>query len=137
MSKKTLLLVALIGLFVGAALATIVRDYLIPSMGVISTASASLEWLDGTPVETLDWGTTENGTTYILEPINITNTGTIPITLELTPTNLSPSIITITLTWNYTGSPLNPSEWIIVEITQTCTATGPYTYTTDIKITEA
>lgn len=129
-------ILTIIGLLIGIGLGALIETITIPSTGTISTAKISLKWLDGTNVTEIDWGLTENNTAYTYEPINVTNIGTVPITLSLTTQNLSPSIISLTLTWNYTGTPLNPKTWILVVLTQTITATGAYTYDTIITATE-
>lgn len=114
----------------------VIRQYVFPTTGEISSVNLSVTWLDGNPVTDIDWGATENSTAYVLEPINITNISNIPVNLMLSTDNLSDSIITLTLTWNYTGNTLQPSESEIIELYQTVTATGSYSYDTVINATE-
>ena len=120
--------------FTTVAVAQTVKQLLIPTKGTISFVNVSATWLNGTSVTEIDWGSTENATAYVMEPINITNVSNVPVTLQLNTTNLSPSILTLTLTWNVTDTTvLQPDEWVLAELEQTVTATGPYTYTTIIR----
>jgi len=136
--KKLVLIALVIGtLLIGYTVGNLLRTYLFPTTGEIATISLSITWLNGTAVTAIDWGVTENGTAYIMEPINITNLSNIPVNLTLSMLNPSLSIISLSLTWNYIGSILQPNGWIIVELEQTVTATGPYSYDTVITATEA
>lgn len=141
MEKKTLAIVALImivAIGIGVVAAHIIQTYLFSTIGTVSTLGVSVRWVsDGTNVTTIDWGVTDNATEYVHEPINITNISNIPVTLSLTTQNHSPTIITLSLTWNYTGSTIAVDEWIIVELYQNVTATGAYSYDTVITADEA
>jgi hypothetical protein len=116
----------------GVAAATLFQYYF-TNTGTITTPSLTVKWLNGTDVTQLGWLATENATEYTyLEPINITNTGNTPITLSIGYENPSSSILTLTVGWNYTGTPLAQGASVILEIYQNVTATGPYSYTTKI-----
>lgn len=137
--NKTVKYIALLlaGILLGTVGAQLIKEYLIPTIGTVETVEASITWLnDGSPVTSIDWGPVENSTAYILEPINITNIGTTPFNLTLFATSLSPSIISLVLSWNYTDTTLYPSNFVIVELTQIVTATGAYSYTTRIVATQ-
>ena len=134
------LTIILAGLLMGTVAATQITPYLYPSNGnvPIKVLGVSITWaVDGTPVTQLDWGTVENSTEYVMDPIKITNTKDLPTTLTLSTTSLSPSIIALILTWNYTDTVLLPTQSVIVELTQNVTATGFFTYTTIVTATEA
>lgn len=120
------------GILIGTVGAQLIKEYFIPTTGDISTVKLSITWLDGSPVTTIDWGTVDNSTEYILDPINITNISNTPVNLTLTAVTPSPSIISLSLTWNYTDTPIPPLSFVIVELTQNVTATGPFTYDTVI-----
>ena len=121
----------------GAAVANITQTYLYPTDGNITVVGVSVKWLNGTAISQINWGTVDNSTAYVMAPINVTNIENTPVTLSLSTNATSPSIISLTLTWNYTGTVLQPSNWVIVELTQTITATGPFTYNTIITAKEA
>lgn len=138
---KTILKLAaflIIGVLIGAVVAIAVQQYVFPTTGTVTTVSLTIAWLDGgAPVSTIAWGPCENSTEYELEPLNITNTSNVPVTLNLATSDLSTSIITLDLTWNYSDTKLEPNESIILALTQNVTATGDYTYNTIIDATEA
>jgi len=116
-------------------IAPAIFEWLIPTTGQIGIVSTELMWLDGSQVTVIDWGTVENSTEYILEPINITNTGNTAVTLALSDSNWL-GIISLTLTWNYTpGTIVQPNAFVIVELTQNVTASGDYSYDTWINAT--
>jgi hypothetical protein len=118
-------------------LANAAVTYLFPSIGRISQISLSSKWLDGSDVTIIDWGIIDNDTAYIMDPINITNTGNVPVTLMLSYAN-PVNITTLTLTWNYSGEIVNPQQWIIVELTQTVIANQlTFSYDTVITPSEA
>ena len=134
------LTIILSAIAIGAVGAGFTQSYLYPSNGTvpIRTLGVSVTWaVDGTTVTQLDWGTVENSTEYVMDPIKITNTKDLPTTLTLSTTSLSSSIISLTLTWNYTGTILLPTQSVIVELTQNVTATGFFTYTTIITAIES
>ena len=131
-----LLVLALIAITLGIvyALATTLH---IPTDGTVTLLGLSATWVsDGSNVTAIDWTVTENSTAYVHEPMNLTNTSNVPVTLSLSTTDWSSSIITLSLTWNYTGAALGSLDWVIVELTQNVTATGAYSYTTVITATE-
>lgn len=134
MQKKWLLVALLVGVLIGVAGAVAYKELVIPTTGTVSTVNVSATWLDGEPVTSLDWSVTDNNTAYVMDLINVTNISNVPVTLSLETRNLNASIISLTLTWNYTtGTVLAPDEWVLVELEQTVTATGAYSYDTIIK----
>jgi len=125
----TMLLAALVGVAAGA-----VVDYSFDNNGTIEIVGVSFTYLNGTEVTSLNWGAVENGTATLWpEPFLVTNTGNTNVTLLLYTQNHSPSIIALLLTWNYTGQVLEPGESVAVTLTQTVTATGPWSYTAVIE----
>jgi outer membrane protein assembly factor BamA len=129
----------MIALLIGVAVAILVSNTTIPTVGTVKAVGVTVTWLDleHTPVTEIDWGLCDNSTAYTMEPFNITNTENTPCILALSTGNLSASIISLTLTWNYTDTILLPGESVIVELTQTITATvGPYSYDITITATE-
>jgi len=123
-----MVLAALVGVAAGA-----VFDFSFDNNGTIETVGVSFTYLNGTEVTSLDWGVVENGSTYDWPDFLVTNTGNTNITLSLYTKNHSPSIIALSLTWNYTGAVLEPGETVAVTLTQTVTATGSWSYTTVIE----
>lgn len=137
-TKTKLLLAILLGLLIGSGASAILPlVYKFPTTGDIATIELSVKWLNGTEVTNINWGVVENSTADIMEPLKVTNIGKVAVTLALSTATLSPSILSLTLTWNYTGAVLQPNNSATVELTQTVTATGPYTYETVITATEA
>lgn len=125
-----------LALLAGVIVAQIVQEFYYPTTGEIEAVNLSVTWVsDKTPVTDIPWGTLVNGSTNSLEAINITNIGTVPVTLTIGDKD-HVGIISLTLTWNYTGI-LDPQESIIVEITQTLTAKQTWSYTTVITATQA
>ena len=108
-------------------------NYIYLNTGIIVEPKLSVTWLDGTAVTSMDWGFTLNGTEYMYsEPVNVTNIGNVDITLSIGYQNPSLSILSITVSWNYTSATLTPNESAILELYQNVTATGPYSYDTVI-----
>ncbi len=135
--NKTIIGIILTILCIGTGIALAgLTQYKIPTDGDISTSALSITWLNGTAVSAIHWGTVNNTEWYDLEPINITNIGAKNVTLTLSSIEKSASIISLELTWNYTGT-LHLAEWQIVTISQKIIATGAYTYTTVITATTA
>lgn len=108
LSKKTLILVALIALFVGAALAAIIQDYLFP--GIMTVTGTAFEfYVDNVLYEngtTIDWGSSERGESWYIDTI-LNNTGSTTFTAFWIVTNL-PYNCTMTCDWN--GTTLAPTE---------------------------
>ena len=120
---------------IGGVLGTTVQHSFYNNGG-IKAIGVSVTWLNGTAVDTVNWGKLENGSTYILEPLNITNTGEFPVNLTLS-TSSPTNIISLSLTWNYAGGTVVAvGGSVIVEITQTLTASGDWSYTTVITATQ-
>ena len=106
-----------------------------PTTGTLVSGSIEATWLNETEVKSINWGITENATAYTMEPIKITNLYNVPIILNLSYANPI-NIISITLTWNYTGALLNPNQNVTIELTQTVTASQlTYSYNTVINAT--
>lgn len=138
MSKKALLatILFLAALLFSAIIAgRYIRDYLYPTKGEITELELQIEWLNGTTVTEIDWGPTTNATEHVMEPMNITNISNVPVTLNLSYWN-TVNILSLDLTWNYTGNTLNPNDFEVVEIYQNATATGAYSYNTVITAEE-
>lgn len=135
-SKKMLILACIAALLVGAAIGVVMVEYYYPTTGTISTLELSVKWLDGSDVLAIEWFTTENSTEYVMDPMNITNISNIPVYLTLSYGNTI-NITDLQLTWNYTGNPLSPDAWEILELYQNCTATGDYSYDTIISVHSA
>lgn len=131
------LAVALIALLVGFAAAQVAQQYLFPTTGTVTSVTLTVTWLNGTQVTGIPWGATDNNTEYKLDPLNITNTSNVPVTLTLATANPSLSITILSLTWNYTDTPIAPDESVIVELYQNVSASGSYTYNTVITALEA
>jgi hypothetical protein len=128
--KHKIVIVIAIGLLLlvaGIVAAAVSRQYAVPTSG--DTQSISL----GVPTS-IDWGLVANGT-LTTKNIQVTNNGNIPVTLSLSTVSLSPSIIALTLGWDYTGAILNPSQTITIQLSQTITATGAWNYSTVITAT--
>lgn len=130
-------LACILALLAGVVAAQSFKQYFYPTNGTISTIGVSVTWLDGSSVTEFNWGSVENGTAYVMDPVNITNIENTNVTLSLNTTDWSATVIDLTLTWNYTGAILPPTESVIVELEQVITGTGDWTYTTVITATEA
>lgn len=135
----TLAIIILLGIIAGAAIAYTIQTYKasIPTSGILKTTAVALKWLDDTPVTSLEWGTVDNGTDYTYEPFKIINTNTTNVTLALSTENWSPSIISLSLTWDYADTVLAPTESVTVILKQNIITTGDWSYTTVITATEA
>ena len=136
MGKITIGLIALILSVASLVAASVMVEYYYPTTGTISTLELSVKWLNGADVSAIDWLVTDNSTEYVMEPMNITNIGNTPVYLTISYAN-PVNIIELELTWNYTGNPLSPNAWEILELYQNCTATGAYSYETVISANEA
>ena len=138
MSKTTLAVLGIIALLIGVGIAYALTTSLhLPTDGTVIILGLSATWVsDGSNVTSIDWLETENSTEYEMAPMNLTNTSNVPVTLSLSTQDWSPSILALSLTWNYTGAALGSLDWVIVELYQNVTATGDYGYTTVITATE-
>jgi len=138
--KKLVLALGLIVLFLAVVVAAqLWKEYVIPTTGQVDeNVELSIKWLNNSAVQQISWGPVPNGTAYQLpDLINVTNIENTPVTLQLSTVNPSPSIISLSLTWNYTDTVLQRNDWIILQLTQTVTATGPYSYDTVIRGTQS
>jgi len=124
---------------IGVAIAFAAKDYFYPMNGSVDITSLSVTWADtGEEFSGYEWGIVNNSEATLMEaPLNITNIGNTDATLSLGTQDLSGTITDLVLAWNYTGATLTPQDWVIVELTQTVTATGPWSYTMVITATEA
>ena len=112
-------------------------ELIFPTTGTLVSGSIEATWLNETEITSIDWGITENATAYTMEPIQITNLYNVPIILNLSYQN-EENILSMTLTWNYTGTTLGPDENIFVVLTQNVTAEQlSYSYDTVITAIEA
>jgi len=128
------LMVASAAVLVGAGANALYTQYTYQNNGGIATVGVSLTDLEGNLVTSLDWGILDNDTAYVWDPLNVTNISNVPINLTLSTASPSGSIISLSLTWNYTaGTVIAPTESVIIELTQTVTATGDWSYTTVIE----
>ena len=131
MSKKTLLLVILIGILVGAGLACAATQLRIPTAGNI-TGEINLQC---TP-QTIEWDSVTLNTP-VIRSVNITNVGTRNVaTLNMTYENPSTNLLDYTVTWDCEAQPLPHSAWVIANFTLTITdgTEGPFSF--DISIQE-
>jgi hypothetical protein len=131
----TIIAILLTTCFIIAA-AIIMFTVTIPSGGNLQKAGVTVTWLNGTEVSYMNWSGIENATeTPYPELIKVTNNGTIPITLTLNRTNISSNILALSLSWNYTGTILNPSNFAIVQLYLTAEVADlePFTFYTAIS----
>lgn len=135
--NSKLILAILLCAIIGVVAASVSKQYFYPTNGTIQTVGVSVTWASNSTVITnLNWGNVKNNSNYLMDPIKITNTGQTNVTLSLSTAYPSTSIIALTLTWNYTGAIIQPSQYVVVELTQNITAIGPWSYTTIITATE-
>jgi len=113
-------------------------ELIFPTKGTISTIGVTAIWQsNGEPVTIIDWGIIDNNTEYIMDPINITSTSNVPVTLNLSYTNPE-NIITLILTWNYADQIINPGTSILVVLHQIMIANQTtFSYNTVITAIEA
>lgn len=136
MKKQTLMLLGIaliIFLTINIAVAPFIFTVLLPAIGVTSTVKITVTWQDDTEISQVNWGVVDNNTeTTLPNLLKITNVGNRPATLSLTAIN-QVNITSLTLTWNYTGTPLSAANSILVQLTQNVTTSAvPFSY--DIKI---
>jgi hypothetical protein len=129
LDKKQALAIALIIIIAAATIA--IAYAIITYMTIIPSTGGIQEVKINTPAS-IDWGDVENGT-LATKTIQITNTGNKACTLSLTTANRSGTIITLSLLWDYTGTPINPQQAVNVQLMQTLTATGDWSY--DVIVT--
>ena len=125
-SKKTVLTgltVAMITLLLGSGLSiwlSKTTDLEVPSIGKIKTIGVEAYWDESleNKTEVIEWdiiwvGSSKNVTLYLR---SVSNTDTI---LKLNTSNWNPTNISkyMNLSWNYTGTPINPGEVIRVTMT--------------------
>jgi len=120
LNKALVALLLIASLIIGVVIAaTLQYSLTIPSIGTIKGVGVSIQWLNGSECNTINWGLRYNDTVYTLpDVLNITNTNNTACTLSLATENLSPNILSLSLTWNYAGSPLQPQEWQLIALTQ-------------------
>ena len=139
--KVKLILLALVATIAGAAIAVPLQQYFYSMNGGVQLEliGVTVTWADtGEEFLGYDWGIVNNSKPTLLEaPLNITNIENTPANLTLTTKDLSGTITDIILDWNYTGVTLQPKHWVIVELNQTITTTGDWSYTMVITATEA
>ncbi|MEM3579207.1 MAG: hypothetical protein QXL54_03165 [Candidatus Bathyarchaeia archaeon] len=92
----------------------------IPTTGKVKTVGVQLLDVYGNPITTIDWGTIAPGETVQLEAL-IYNNGSVPVTVEFATEDWSPENAQnfIALTWNYTGTVINPAQSCPVTFTLT------------------
>jgi len=118
------------------------RDYFFPTTGSVTTIGVTARWLNCTLVTLIDWGIVDNNTEYVMDPINITSTSNVPVTLSLNYTNPI-NITSLILTWDYTDRPIveqkiDPGASILVNLHQTVTGNQTtFSYNTVITAIEA
>lgn len=135
--NRPLIATAIIALLIGVGIAIVAKEYLFPTTGTVTNVQLTFTWtLDDTPVTSIDWGTVDNSTEYVMNPINITNTSNVPVNITLSTAN-EVGIISLSLTWNHTDTTLAIDESVIIELYQNVTATGAYSYDTIIGGIEA
>lgn len=125
-SKKTLLLILIVAMASIAITTTIsillskIDNFNIPSLGNIKTIGVEAYWDPNreNKTETLDWGTIWIGTSKNMT-LYIRSVSNYKVTLNLNATNWIPANISdyMTLSWDYNGTQLNPSEIIQVTLT--------------------
>lgn len=103
----------------------------IPTVGNVKTVGVD------TDVDFIDWDMVDPNSSHT-RLINVQATGNSNVTLSLSTANWTPPNASefLTLTWNYTGSILQPSEWTPVELTLAVSAdvTGIDSFSFDILI---
>lgn len=133
LSKTQVATLILIGIALTVSISLAVNSIIvtIQNQGQLTTVNITAS------INSLDWGTIDNSTTVNSPTFQVTNIGNKPVTLTLSTSNLSPSIITLDLTWNYAGATIQPNEQIDIFLTQTLTASGDWNYDTLITGVEA
>ena len=121
MNLKTLTTsLALIAIFtlLGIVVASLIISYIYPNMGTIidhpelTIRVEGVIWPNNTAI---NWGACEVGWTYLKE-LNITNTGNMPLTVQIIPYGL-PSTWQLTWTWNNTLFAIRESKVADLELT--------------------
>ncbi len=123
--KKSLLLIVIVStttVLISSAISIWLSDFhnlTLPTIGTIKTIGVEAYWDPNceNKTETIDWntlwpGTTKNVTLYIRSVSNV-KTAIHLHTSNITPANVSEYL---NLSWNYDGTPLNPSEVIQVTL---------------------
>lgn len=120
-------------LIVNIAVAPWLYTVVFPTVGKLNIGEVSVTWKNGTVITQFNYGYVNNNTaTPLPDLVKVTNTGTLPATLSLSTAN-QVNITLLTLTWNYTGTTLNPSDSILIQLTQNVTASSE-TFGYDTKI---
>jgi len=126
--KNQTLIISVIILFTAVlignmVIAPFIFTILIPTIGRIGKGEITVtSYPSGASIPQFDWGIIENNTeTSYPSLINVTNTGDKTATLALSAVN-QVNITALTLTWNYTSSPLQPSDSVLLQLNQTVTA---------------
>ncbi|MEJ5328310.1 MAG: hypothetical protein WHU54_08725 [Candidatus Bathyarchaeia archaeon] len=121
LSTKTLLLIITTGVILTAVTTgalTVTKP--IPATGTISTINleAYLDVACSQPVTSIDWGTISPGAT-VTRTVYLKNTGSVQMTLSMTPSNWSPTSANgpITIFWDKEGATLPPGQTTAAVIT--------------------
>jgi hypothetical protein len=127
-SKKTLcmvILVALLSVTLTTAISIMLSHFhnlTIPSLGTIKVVGVETYWDANleTKAETINWGVVQPG-----YPVNVTiyvkSVSNLKTTLQFNATNWNPSGLSeyMTLSWDYSGTPINAGETIKVTLVMT------------------
>ena len=130
------IILVMAGITVGYAILQYI--YRINSTGTLQTIGCQVIDDNGTLLTSIDWGSLEPNSTVDFHCFVINN-GSVPITLNLTTENWNPVNASnyITLTWDYLGDTINPSEShpIILTLTVSPEISGISDFSFDIVIT--
>jgi len=144
-SKKTLLLMIIVAIASVAVTTTIsillskIDNLRVPSLATIKTIGVEAYWDSDceNKTGTIDWGTISLGSSKNLT-LYIRSVSNFEATLNLNATDWNPANISdyINLSWDYDGTPLNPSEIIQVTLTLSSSSSNsfiPYLIANDVK----
>ncbi len=142
MQKATigiLVLVAVMGVFV-SAFGSLVATQKITSSGSITAIGVAI-YQDSactTVLSTISWGTLNSGATMNYT-IYVKNTGNIPVTLTMMPSNWNPTTASdyITLTWNQQTTVLSPNSVVqaVLTLSVSSSISSITNFSCDITIT--
>jgi len=122
MSKKGIILILFIFSMLSLGSYSLLSAYYqVKTRGVIYVSFIGIQgYFDAEciiPVNSIDWGTLEPGNNEI-QVIYLLNNGTVPEILDLTTENWNPFMASsfLFLSWNYTGTILQPSHVLPIQL---------------------
>jgi hypothetical protein len=126
--------------FNGTIKGLLTKTVTLPSEGTVKAIGIGVYWDSScsNEVSSIDWGTAEAGSIKTVT-VHIRNEGNAAITLSMNTTNWSPSTASsyISLSWDYSGQPIDPNGVIPVTLTLSVSSsiTGISSFSFDIVIT--